>query len=398
MKDLVLQTVGLTRQYGAQFAVHQLNLHVERGQIYGLLGRNGAGKTTTLRMVTGLLQPTEGEIYLFGEKMTTPTKAVFGRIGALIESPAFYENLTARENLKIIADLRGTQSRHSIEEALKLVNLDQETKKRVRQFSLGMKQRLGIAMAMMHNPEFIILDEPTNGLDPMGIQQIRLLIKKLSAENGVTVLISSHILSEIEQMADTVGIIDKGILVEELTMEEIHHRNRHYVKLRLSDISQSIPLLEKQLGISDFEIVGEQEVKLFQLDGNLAEINRVLVTNGIGVRVSAGEFLDGLGVYALAGFLLFVCILPVMLVSILARKGFLLSICLSIVYALASFLASWVAPLAALLPIDVAWRIMDLQQFEMSYTFPMSVSLISLTVIAMGSIIGILYASKTQEA
>lgn len=398
MKDLVLQTVGLTKQYGAQFAVHQLNLHVERGQIYGLLGRNGAGKTTTLRMVTGLLQPTEGEIYLFGEKMTTPTKAVFGRIGALIESPAFYENLTARENLKIIADLRGTQSRHSIEEALKLVNLDQETKKRVRQFSLGMKQRLGIAMAMMHNPEFIILDEPTNGLDPMGIQQIRLLIKKLSAENGVTVLISSHILSEIEQMADTVGIIDKGILVEELTMEEIHHRNRHYVKLRLSDISQSIPLLEKQLGISDFEIVGEQEVKLFQLDGNLAEINRVLVTNGIGVRVSAGEFLDGLGVYALAGFLLFVCILPVMLVSILARKGFLLSICLSIVYALASFLASWVAPLAALLPIDVAWRIMDLQQFEMSYTFPMSVSLISLTVIAMGSIIGILYASKTQEA
>ena len=283
MKNLVLQTVGLTKQYGAQFAVHQLNLHVERGQIYGLLGRNGAGKTTTLRMVTGLLQPTEGEIYLFGEKMTTPTKAVFGRIGALIESPAFYENLTARENLKIIADLRGAQSRHSIEEALKLVNLDQETKKRVRQFSLGMKQRLGIAMAMMHNPEFIILDEPTNGLDPMGIQQIRLLIKKLSAENGVTVLISSHILSEIEQMADTVGIIDKGILVEELTMEEIHHRNRHYVKLRVSDISQSIPLLEKQLGISDFEIVGEQEVKLFQLDGNLAEINRVLVTNGIGV-------------------------------------------------------------------------------------------------------------------
>ncbi|MGL4549240.1 ABC transporter ATP-binding protein [Eubacterium aggregans] len=283
LKNLVLQTVGLTRQYGAQFAVHQLNLHVERGKIYGLLGHNGTGKTTTLRMVTGLLQPTEGEIYLFGEKMTTPTKAVFGRIGTLIESPAFYENLTARENLKIIADLRGTKSKHSIEDSLKLVNLDQETKKRVRQFSLGMKQRLAIDMAMMHNPEFIILDEPTNGLDPMGIQQIRLLIQKLSAENGVTVLISSHILSEIEQMADPVGIIDKGILVEELTMEEIRHRNRHYVKLRVSDISQSIPLLEKQLGISDFEIVGEQEVKLFQLDGNLAEINRVLVTNGIGV-------------------------------------------------------------------------------------------------------------------
>lgn len=281
--DMVLQTVGLTKQYGTQFAVHNLNMNVERGKIYGLLGRNGAGKTTTIRMVTGLLQPTGGEIILFGEKMKTPTKQIFGRIGALIESPAFYENLTAKENLKIISDLRGTQSSNSIEEALKLVNLDKETKKRVKQFSLGMKQRLGIAMAMMHNPEFIILDEPTNGLDPIGIQQIRLLIKRLSAENGVTVLISSHILSEIEQMADKVGIIDKGILAEELTMDEIRHRNRHYVKLTVSDVSRTVPILEKELAIRDFEIAGDNEIKVFQLDGNLENLNHVLVTNGIGV-------------------------------------------------------------------------------------------------------------------
>lgn len=281
--DMVLQTVGLTKQYGTQFAVHNLNMNVPRGKIYGLLGRNGAGKTTTIRMVTGLLQQTEGEIFLFGEKMKTPTKQIFGRIGALIESPAFYENLTAKENLKIISDLRGTQSKNSIEEALKLVNLDKETKKRVKQFSLGMKQRLGIAMAMMHNPEFIILDEPTNGLDPIGIQQIRLLIKKLSAEQGVTVLISSHILSEIEQMADKVGIIDKGILVEELTMDEIRQRNRHYVKLTVSDMSRTIPLLEKELAIHDFEIASDNEIKVFQLEANLENINRVLVTNGIGV-------------------------------------------------------------------------------------------------------------------
>lgn len=281
--DMVLQTVGLTKQYGTQFAVHNINMNVERGKIYGLLGRNGAGKTTTIRMVTGLLQPTAGEVILFGEKMKTPTKQIFGRIGALIESPAFYENLTAKENLKIISDLRGTQSPNSIENALKLVDLDKETKKKVKQFSLGMKQRLGIAMAMMHNPEFIILDEPTNGLDPIGIQQIRLLIKKLSVESGVTILISSHILNEIEQMADKVGIIDKGILAEELTMDEIRHRNRHYVKLTVSDMSRTVPILEKQLAIHDFEILNDNEIKIFQLDSNLENMNRVLVTNGIGV-------------------------------------------------------------------------------------------------------------------
>lgn len=281
--DMVLKTVGLTKQYGTQFAVQNLNMNVERGKIYGLLGRNGAGKTTTIRMVTGLLTPSNGEIYLFGEKMETPTKSIFQRIGALIESPAFYENLTARENLQIIADLRGTQSKNSIEDVLKLVNLENETKKKVKQFSLGMKQRLGIAMAMMHNPEFIILDEPTNGLDPIGIQQIRLLIKKLSIEQGVTILISSHILSEIEQMADKVGIIDHGVLVEELTMDEIRHRNRHYLKLTVTNVTQAVPILEKDLHVKDFEIVNDREIKIYDLDMNASIINRTLVTNGIDV-------------------------------------------------------------------------------------------------------------------
>lgn len=281
--DMVLKTVDLTKQYGTQTAVEALNMNVERGKIYGLLGRNGAGKTTTIRMVTGLLTPSAGEIYLFGEKMEKPTKPIFQRIGALIESPAFYENLTARENLKIIADLRGTQSKKSTDDALELVNLQNETTKKVKQFSLGMKQRLGIAMAMMHTPEFIIFDEPTNGLDPIGIQQIRLLIKRLSTENGVTVLISSHILSEIEQMADKVGIIDKGVLMEELTMEEIRHRNRHYVKLNVSNMNRTIPILEKELLLSDFEIVNDHEIKVYHLDRELGMINRALVMNGVDV-------------------------------------------------------------------------------------------------------------------
>ena len=280
---MVLETVDLTKQYGKQFAVSELNMHVKKGEIYGLLGRNGAGKTTTIRMAMGLLQPTKGEVKLFGERLTVPTKQIFNRTGALIESPAFYENLTAKDNLKIIADLRGTQSRDCIDRALMLVNLENETHKKVKQFSLGMKQRLGIAMALMHEPEFIILDEPTNGLDPVGIQQIRLLIQKLCAEKGTTILISSHILSEIEQMANTIGIIDHGKMIEELSMDEIRRRNRHYVKMTVSDMNRTVPLLEKELCITDFEIVSEREIKIYQIETDFEKVNRLLNQNEIGV-------------------------------------------------------------------------------------------------------------------
>ena len=280
---MVLETVDLTKQYGTQFAVSELNMHVKKGEIYGLLGRNGAGKTTTIRMAMGLLQPTKGEVKLFGERLTVPTKQIFNRTGALIEAPAFYENLTAKDNLKIIADLRGTQSRDCIDRALMLVNLENETHKKVKQFSLGMKQRLGIAMALMHEPEFIILDEPTNGLDPVGIQQIRLLIQKLCAEKGTTILISSHILSEIEQMANTIGIIDHGKMIEELSMDEIRRRNRHYVKMTVSDMNRTVPLLEKELCITDFEIVSEREIKIYQIETDFEKVNRLLNQNEIGV-------------------------------------------------------------------------------------------------------------------
>ena len=282
-ENMVLETVDLTKQYGKQFAVSELNMHVKKGEIYGLLGRNGAGKTTTIRMAMGLLQPTKGEVKLFGERLTVPTKQIFNRTGALIEAPAFYENLTAKDNLKIIADLRGTQSRDCIDRALMLVNLENETHKKVKQFSLGMKQRLGIAMALMHEPEFIILDEPTNGLDPVGIQQIRLLIQKLCAEKGTTILISSHILSEIEQMANTIGIIDHGKMIEELSMDEIRRRNRHYVKMTVSDMNKTVPLLEKELCITDFEIVSEREIKIYQIETDFEKVNRLLNQNEIGV-------------------------------------------------------------------------------------------------------------------
>lgn len=280
---VVLETVGLTKRYGTQFAVSDLNIHINKGEIYGLLGRNGAGKTTTLRMIMGLIQPTKGDVKLFGEKLIVPTKQTFNRIGTLIESPTFYENLTARDNLKIIEMLRGTQTKDSIDKALKLVHLENEKNKKVKQFSIGMKQRLGIAMALMHEPEFIILDEPTNGLDPVGIQQIRMLIKKLSVEQGATILISSHILSEVEKMADTIGFIDQGKLIDELSMAEIKRRNRHYVKMTVSDMSRTIPVLEKELHITDFEIINDNELKIYQIEANFEEVNRLLNNNKIGV-------------------------------------------------------------------------------------------------------------------
>lgn len=280
---MILETQGLSKQYGTKYAVSNLNLHIKKGEIYGLLGRNGAGKTTTIRLITGLLKPTQGEVILFNEKLTLPTRKCFRRIGALIEAPAFYENLNAKDNLQIIADLRGMQSRDSIKNALELVNLQNEGKKKVRQFSLGMKQRLGIAMALMHEPEFIILDEPTNGLDPVGIQQIRLMLQRLSKENGTTILISSHILSEIEQMADSIGIIDNGCLLEELSMEEIKRRNRHYVKMKVSDAAQAMPIFERELGMTDIECISDREIRVYQSDADFEKINRKLNNSGVGV-------------------------------------------------------------------------------------------------------------------
>ena len=278
---MVLETVDLAKQYGKQFAVSELNMHVKKGEIYGLLGRNGAGKTTTIRMAMGLLQPTKGEVKLFGERLTVPTKQIFNRIGALIESPAFYENLTAKDNLKIIADLRGTQSRDCIDRALMLVNLENETHKKVKQFSLGMKQRLGIAMALMHEPEFIILDEPTNGLDPVGIQQIRLLIQKLCAEKGTTILISSHILEELVKIATHYGFLDNGSLLREMSAEELAAECRKSVRLTISNSQAFVNVMEQRK--IEYKLLDEETAEVFG-EISISELVLELTGNGCEVR------------------------------------------------------------------------------------------------------------------
>ena len=214
MSDYIIETHDLTKRYGNQISVSHLNIHVKKGRIYGLLGRNGAGKTTTMRMLLGLTAPTSGEVTIFGKHFQGNEKKILPRIGCLIESPGFYPNLTGTENLKIFATLRGLKNPKYIKNALELVNLPYRDKKLFSQYSLGMKQRLAIALAVMHNPELLILDEPINGLDPIGIAEVRDFIRELCDASGKTILISSHILSEISLLADDVGIIDHGKLLE----------------------------------------------------------------------------------------------------------------------------------------------------------------------------------------
>ena len=215
MDDLIIETKRLTKIYGEQAAVNAVDLHVKKGRIFGLLGRNGAGKTTIMKMILGLATITSGEVDVFGRNIKGNEKRIYPRIGAIIETPGFYPNLTGTENLEIFAKLRGTAAPDAVKSALEVVGLPYKDKKLFSKYSLGMKQRLGIANAILHDPELLILDEPTNGLDPIGIAEMRDFIKNLSAMHGKTILISSHILSEIALLADDIGIIDHGVLLEE---------------------------------------------------------------------------------------------------------------------------------------------------------------------------------------
>ena len=253
MSEYIIETHNLTKKYGDQASVSGLNMHVGRGRIYGLLGRNGAGKTTTMRMLLGLTVPTSGKVEIFGEPFEGNGKKILPRIGSLIEAPGFYPNLTATENLKIFARLRGLKGMEPIRSALELVNLPYRDKKLFSQYSLGMKQRLAIALAVMHGPELLILDEPVNGLDPIGIAKIRAFIRELCNVQGKTILISSHILSEIALLADDIGIIDHGILLEEESLKELERKNGRHVHFTVSDARAAAQILGRQFGIRNPE-------------------------------------------------------------------------------------------------------------------------------------------------
>ena len=281
MDEFIIETRHLTKQYGTQKSVSDLNIHVKKGRVYGLLGRNGAGKTTTMKMLLGLTEPTSGEIELWGKPLRGNEKEVLPRIGSLIESPGFYPNLTATENLRIFAALRGVPSRNAVKDALDLVGLPYRDKKLFSQYSLGMKQRLAIALAVMHDPELFILDEPTNGLDPIGIAEIRSFIRRLCDEGGKTVLLSSHILSEISLMADDIGIIDHGVLLEEESLSALESKNGRFIHLGISDAAQAARLLETVLHTGQFRIDDDKSIRIFDTSLSLSLLSETMVKGGV---------------------------------------------------------------------------------------------------------------------
>ena len=239
----VIETKALCKQYGPHTAVDHVELHVPQGCVYGFIGPNGAGNSTTMKMRLGLIHPTAGRVRLLGQELTEKSRLpLLRQTGSLIESPAGYLHLTAQENLEIVADLKGVPHK-DIGRVLDIVHLTQDRNRRVGQYSLGMKQRLGIAMALLGSPKLLILDEPTNGLDPAGIQEMRALIRNMPAATGATVLISSHLLGEMEQMVEQVGIIDHGHILFEGPLTELQRHSRGNVTLRLLDPAKAAPIL-----------------------------------------------------------------------------------------------------------------------------------------------------------
>ena len=281
MKEVILKTYNITKKYGNQVAINNVNMTIKKGEIYGFIGQNGAGKTTLIRLITGLIHKTGGEIELLGATGEAELNKSRTMIGSLIETPSFYTNMTARENLEVSRLVRNIPGKKCIDEVLELVGLKDVEKKKVKNFSLGMRQRLGIANALMGNPKLLILDEPINGLDPMGIVEIRELLKKINKEKDMTILISSHILSELSELATTYGIISNGKLIEEITSEELAEKCRQYIDLKVDDTSRAVTLLERELGISDYEVLEDKKIKVFSNLDNVGEVNSILSKSGV---------------------------------------------------------------------------------------------------------------------
>ena len=281
MKKVVLKTYNITKKYGEQLAVDNVNMTIKKGDIYGFIGQNGAGKTTLIRLITGLIHKSGGEIELLGANEENELNKARTMVGSLIESPSLYTNMTARENLEVSRLVRNIPGKKCIDEVLELVGLKDVEKKKVKNFSLGMRQRLGIANALMGNPKLLILDEPINGHDPMGIVEIRELLKKINKEKDMTILISSHILSELSELATTYGIISNGKLIEEITAKQLSEKCRQYIDLKVDDTARAVILLERELGISDYEVLEDSNIKVFSNLDNVGEINSLLSRSGI---------------------------------------------------------------------------------------------------------------------
>lgn len=280
----ILKTYNLTKEINCMKIINNINLTIEKGDIYGLLGKNGAGKTTTLNLVSGLMEPSSGEIEIFGEKVSNNDYKYKSRIGIMIDGQEFYEKLTVEENLEMHRRMMGVQDKSKVKYILYLVGLEDSSKREVEKLSLGMKKRLSIARALINDPEFIILDEPTNGLDPIAISDLRNIILKLNSERKVTFLISSHILSEVERLVNKVGIIDKGMMIEEINIENIKDNNRKHIEVNVENEEKTVVIIEKEFGIKKYKVCGKNIIRIFEKVDQAEVIMIKLLESKVGVK------------------------------------------------------------------------------------------------------------------
>lgn len=285
----ILKTSNLTKTFSKKTAVSNVNMNIKKGDIYGFIGRNGAGKTTLIKMLVGLSSPTSGSIELFDDNNLNKQRR---KIGTVIEAPAFVPHLSARENMYIQWKLLGSNDKSIIDETLKLVGLEDVGKKKVKKFSLGMKQRLGIAMTLMGEPEFLVLDEPTNGLDPEGIIEVRKMLKKLNQERGLTILVSSHILGELAKLATRYGIINDGDLVEEFTDKELSERCRAGLIVKVDDVHKASEVLNGELNTENFNVLNENTLEIFDFAENPGVITKAFAKSDISVDSISQKSVD----------------------------------------------------------------------------------------------------------
>ena len=277
----ILQTSHLSKTIDGKQLVTDVNIHVKKGEVYGFLGPNGAGKTTVMKMLTNLWKPTSGTVALFGKALEKTSYEVLKRMGSIIEFPTFYDHMSGKDNLQLHCEYMGYYNKGSVEEALGMLGLSDAADKPAGSYSLGMKQRLGIARAILCKPELVILDEPTNGLDPVGMKQIRDLFRMLCTEYGMTLMISSHLLPEIESIADTVGVIHHGKMMKEISMKEIAETNTAYIELAVEDTKKAAYVLAEKMQLSNFKIVNDSAIRIYEQGITTQKISRELMANDL---------------------------------------------------------------------------------------------------------------------
>lgn len=284
MEKYILKTINLSKEYNDKLIVDKINMNIKRGDIYGFIGENGAGKTSVIRLITGLIKPTCGSITLFEDDNEENIQNQRKRIGSLIEGPALYPDMTAYQNLDVVRIQRGISSKEEINKVLELVNLKNISQKKVKDFSLGMKQKLEIALALLGDPEFLILDEPTNGLDPVSIVEIRELLKKLNKEKDITILISSHILKELNKLATMYGIISNGRLMEEISSNELEERCKKSLDIKVDDVDKAVVIMEQELNTDNFKVIEGNIIKLYEYISQPGKVSTVLSKNDIEIQ------------------------------------------------------------------------------------------------------------------